>query len=279
MKFCPICNNIIQPDDMFCSKCGTSVKSVEEKPVCPICFHEGKIGDVFCRKCGSSLKENNKEKQMVAPAYVNPVAALPVAPSYEQSASTVVPDHETIMTYPETVDEIQASDFQEPIAAMPTVEKEEEDITYEIRPMFVFVYELLPHSFQTVWLLLILFAASYIATQYYHYSTKLIVVLFAILFILKDLKILYRKFKYRNVRYILDNTGIEYIDDSYKDRHFKLKYENIKEVLIQRNLATYLFGYGHILVKSGTTGIYLDYVAEVDKVYAYILKHTNLNQE
>lgn len=144
---------------------------------------------------------------------------------------------------------------------------------YELKPRFVFVYELLPSSIQTIWLLIVLFIVSNLIREYFHLPTASVVALFAGLLLLKDLKIFYRKFKYRNVKYIISDHGIEYIKESSHPKRYFLPYEEVSAVLIEKNYATRLFGYGHILVKSGSTGIYLDYIADVDQVYQYIIQH------
>ncbi len=145
---------------------------------------------------------------------------------------------------------------------------------YELKPRFVFVYELLPSSFSTLILLILIFLVASTFCRYYHYDPILVIALFLLLFAYKEFKIFYRKFRYRNVHYFITNKGIEYVKTGTREFHFTLPYSSITTVKIQRNLATYLFGYGHILVKDGETGIYLDYISEVDKVYQYILDHT-----
>lgn len=143
---------------------------------------------------------------------------------------------------------------------------------YTLKPRFVFVYELLPSSFQTVIILVMLFIVCNMVSQYYHYDTKWILILFIILFAVKEFKIFFRKFKYRNIKYVITNSQIEYHNLS-KNEQLVLSYKDLTDVRIQKNLATYLFGYGHILVLSGRRGIYLDYIADVEKVYNYILDH------
>ncbi len=47
---CPTCNDIISEDEMFCSKCGTKLKSE-----CPDCKTINAATDKFCKKCGKQL--------------------------------------------------------------------------------------------------------------------------------------------------------------------------------------------------------------------------------
>lgn len=146
--------------------------------------------------------------------------------------------------------------------------------SFEVRPRFVFVYELLPSSFSTWYMLMLLFIVCYIFCQQFSFKSEYVVLLFVILLLLKDVKIFLRKYKYRGVRYNISDLGIEYIDDS-KNQRFFLAYRDIMQVRIKTNLATKLFGYGHILVLGRENGIYLDYISEVEKVYEYIKKHLN----
>lgn len=151
-------------------------------------------------------------------------------------------------------------------------DREEVEETFELHPRFVFIYELLPSSLQTVWMLLLLFIVSILTRNYFHLQPATVIAFFAFLFLLKDFKIFSRKFRYRNVKYIISNEGIEYNNTS-KGINYFIPYEKITNVQIQRNLATMLFGYGHILVRDRDNGIYLDYIADVEKVYDYIYDH------
>ena len=153
------------------------------------------------------------------------------------------------------------------------LEEPNEEERYELYPRFVFVYELLPSSFSTIVILILIFLISSTFCKYYHYNTIWVIALFVLLFFYKEFKIFCRKFRYRNIHYVITNNGVEYICNSRNETRFFIPYSEMTSVKIQRNLATYLFGYGHILVKNGTTGIYLDYISEVDKVYQYILDH------
>lgn len=145
--------------------------------------------------------------------------------------------------------------------------------SYELHPRFVFAYELLPSCFTTLFILILLFCVTTYVCNEYHYDRVWVIALFVVLFALKEFKVFFRKFKYRNIKYIITNLGIEYVQEGNSETHFYIPYEDITDVRIQRNFATYLFGYGHILVKNGATGIYLDYISEVDKVYTYIREH------
>lgn len=148
----------------------------------------------------------------------------------------------------------------------------EEEESFELRPRFVFIYELLPSSLQTTWILFLTFVAAILIRDYFHLQPKVIIAFFILLLLLKDFQIFYRKFCYRNVKYIISNKGIEYSNMS-KDITYFIPYEDMVDVRIQRNLATMLFGYGHILVRNRDNGIYLDYIANVEQVYDYICQH------
>ncbi len=52
IKECPSCGYIADPDDKFCSKCGTEL---EKKYECPNCESEISEEDNFCPKCGTKL--------------------------------------------------------------------------------------------------------------------------------------------------------------------------------------------------------------------------------
>lgn len=144
--------------------------------------------------------------------------------------------------------------------------------SFELRPRFVFVYELLPSSIKTVWMLCLLLVASIAVRDYFHLPPTTVVAFFAFLLLLKDFEIFSRKFRYRNVKYIISSEGIEYSNMSKNITYF-IPYDKIRDIKIQRNFATTLFGYGHILVKDRESGIYLDYIADVEKVYDYICEH------
>lgn len=151
-------------------------------------------------------------------------------------------------------------------------EIQEAEESFELRPRFVFIYELLPSGLQSAWILLLLFVVAILVRNYFHLQPATVIAFFALLLLLKDFQIFYRKFRYRNVKYIISNKGIEYSNMS-KDVTYFIPYENIIDIRIQRNLATMLFGYGHILVRDRDNGIYLDYIANVETVYDYIYEH------
>jgi tetratricopeptide (TPR) repeat protein len=49
---CEKCSTDLDPEDMFCSKCGTRV---ERDIRCPRCANKVKVEDAYCRKCGLPL--------------------------------------------------------------------------------------------------------------------------------------------------------------------------------------------------------------------------------
>ena len=49
---CPKCQTRCSADDVFCSKCGTSLRGVR----CPSCGKRAKLGDKFCSKCGATIE-------------------------------------------------------------------------------------------------------------------------------------------------------------------------------------------------------------------------------
>jgi predicted nucleic acid-binding Zn ribbon protein len=62
---CPNCGRPVEPDDVFCSRCGHSLAEVsgsteaeEVENACPRCGNAFLPGDVFCVKCGAVLDEN-----------------------------------------------------------------------------------------------------------------------------------------------------------------------------------------------------------------------------
>lgn len=48
---CPKCSTAHAPDDVFCAKCGASLRGVR----CPSCGKRAALGDKFCGKCGKTL--------------------------------------------------------------------------------------------------------------------------------------------------------------------------------------------------------------------------------
>lgn len=48
---CPKCGTPHAPEDVFCAKCGTSLRGVR----CPSCGRRAAVGDKFCGKCGSAI--------------------------------------------------------------------------------------------------------------------------------------------------------------------------------------------------------------------------------
>jgi hypothetical protein len=51
-RLCPVCAADVEPEDMFCPKCGAKVP---KKRVCPACGAKPKSTDSFCRKCGAKI--------------------------------------------------------------------------------------------------------------------------------------------------------------------------------------------------------------------------------
>jgi hypothetical protein len=49
---CPKCGTPHAADDVFCAKCGTSLRGVR----CPSCGRRASLGDKFCGKCGATIK-------------------------------------------------------------------------------------------------------------------------------------------------------------------------------------------------------------------------------
>lgn len=237
MKFCATCNHPVKDYDQFCSVCGTRLNRNTIKTELNL--------------------EDETEKEVVT--IKEPVIEKEVKIKKEPVKEVVV----------EKEPEVLNIKLSHPNKA--NLEPEE---IYELRPRFVFVYELLPSSLSTLLILIAIFAiGTYICNQY-NYDRIWIVIIFAILFLLKEFKVFYRKFRYRNIKYVITDLGVEYVKEGNNGTHFYIPYEEVSDVRIQRNLATYLFGYGHILVKNKLSGIYLDYVSEVNQVYEYILSHT-----
>ena len=48
---CPKCGTLHTAEDVFCAKCGTSLRGVR----CPSCGKRAAVGDQFCSKCGKTL--------------------------------------------------------------------------------------------------------------------------------------------------------------------------------------------------------------------------------
>jgi predicted nucleic acid-binding Zn ribbon protein len=48
---CPKCGTPHAPDDVFCAKCGASLRGVR----CPSCGKRAALGDKFCSKCGQQI--------------------------------------------------------------------------------------------------------------------------------------------------------------------------------------------------------------------------------
>ncbi len=48
---CPRCGTPHVAGDVFCAKCGTSLKGIR----CPACGKRAALGDKFCSKCGSQI--------------------------------------------------------------------------------------------------------------------------------------------------------------------------------------------------------------------------------
>ncbi len=48
---CPQCKAQVAPSDVFCAKCGTSLRG----PRCPACGTRTSVGDRFCARCGSAI--------------------------------------------------------------------------------------------------------------------------------------------------------------------------------------------------------------------------------
>lgn len=48
---CPQCGAVQSPDDVFCARCGASLRGAR----CPACGNRAAIGDKFCSKCGQAL--------------------------------------------------------------------------------------------------------------------------------------------------------------------------------------------------------------------------------
>lgn len=48
---CPKCGTPHAPEDVFCAKCGVSLRGVR----CPSCGKRAAVGDKFCSKCGSPI--------------------------------------------------------------------------------------------------------------------------------------------------------------------------------------------------------------------------------
>jgi DNA-directed RNA polymerase subunit RPC12/RpoP len=59
---CQKCGKRVQPEDVFCSRCGQPVAQPEAGPppdadICPECGYKIKAGDAFCARCGAALNE------------------------------------------------------------------------------------------------------------------------------------------------------------------------------------------------------------------------------
>ena len=49
---CPNCNNLIQADSLFCTKCGFKIETAASEKTCPSCGKEVSNDTAFCTQCG-----------------------------------------------------------------------------------------------------------------------------------------------------------------------------------------------------------------------------------
>ncbi len=68
LKKCPHCEEIMQPEDVFCTNCG---KQLALQPVsikqCPACGGDTKPDAAFCTNCGARLQEKKQSVQEESP--------------------------------------------------------------------------------------------------------------------------------------------------------------------------------------------------------------------
>ena len=51
-KYCPYCNDIVEENEKFCSKCG---KPLLKEKICAKCGTKNELDDKYCRECGNQL--------------------------------------------------------------------------------------------------------------------------------------------------------------------------------------------------------------------------------
>lgn len=122
--------------------------------------------------------------------------------------------------------------------------KEDNVVRLEIKPTFVFGYQVIREFINTiVWLFLILCCIEInpIALVKYFPLFSLIVV-----FVILVVRLVFVKAQYNKITYRFLKTKIEYVDGFLNKEEKQLKYEHIREITMSQNVLERIFGIGRI---------------------------------
>ena len=132
--------------------------------------------------------------------------------------------------------------------------KEDNVVRLEIKPTFIFPYQILKDIGNLiVWLFLIGLCVGINFIALFMYFPVFSIVTFTLILVIR---LLFEKAQYNKITYRFLKTKVEYIDGFLNKEEKQLKYEHVREVTMSQNVLERLFGIGRIRLYTNASSAY-----------------------
>ena len=132
--------------------------------------------------------------------------------------------------------------------------KEDNVVRLEIKPTFIFPYQILKDIGNLiVWLFLIGLCLGINFIALFMYFPVFSIVTFTLILVIR---LLFEKAQYNRITYRFLKTKVEYVDGFLNKEEKQLKYEHVREVTMSQNVLERIFGIGRIRLFTNASSAY-----------------------
>lgn len=132
--------------------------------------------------------------------------------------------------------------------------KEDNVLRLEIKPTFIFGYQVVKEFINTIiWLFIILCCIEIDPIALLEYFPVFSLILIGVILVVR---IIFIKAQYNKISYRFLKTKVEYVDGFLNKEEKQLKYEHIREVTMSQNILERMFGIGRIRLYTNASSAY-----------------------
>lgn len=140
------------------------------------------------------------------------------------------------------------------VSANDNRKKEDNVLRLEIKPTFIFGYQVVKEFINTIiWLVLILYCIGINPVALVEIFPVFSLILIGVILIVR---LIFTKAQYNKITYRFLKTKIEYVDGFLNKEEKQLKYEHIREITMSQNVLERIFGIGRIRLFTNASGSY-----------------------